>query len=144
MLQKRRRYMIHQFALWVAGGGRIPAWCKQHGVGVTTGYRWYKREEVRRLVDEYRARVVDRAIGRMARSLGKAVKKIVDLIETAQTDAVKLAAAKALVEKLIDVQNHAELRAELKRLDQRLESQEERRRARANSKHPKPDRPARG
>jgi hypothetical protein len=139
---KKQKHLIHRFALWVAGGGKIAVWCKKHGVTTRTGNRWYKEEAVRRMVEEYRGRAVDRVIGKMARSLGKAVAKIVELIETGQTDAVKLAAAKALVEKLIDVQNHAELRAELKRLDERLESQEERRRARANSKHPKPDRPA--
>jgi hypothetical protein len=144
MPTKHRKYLIHQFALWVAGGGKIPAFCKEHGMNAVTGRRWYRDESVRRLVDEYRGRAVDRAIGKMAGSLGKAVAKIIALIDAGQTDAVKLAAAKALVEKLIDVQNHAELRAELKRLDARLESQEERRGARANSKPPKPDRPARG
>jgi hypothetical protein len=144
MAARHRKYLIHQFALWVAGGGKIAAWCKEHGVSLGTGLRWYRDESVRRLVEEYRNRVVDRAIGKMARGLGKAVKKLIELIETAQTDAVKLAAAKALVEKLIDVQNHAELRVELKRLDERLASQEERRRARANSKPPRPDRPDRG
>jgi hypothetical protein len=144
MAARHRKYLIHQFALWVAGGGKIAAWCKGHGVSLGTGLRWYRDESVRRLVEEYRNRVVDRAIGKMARGLGKAVKKLIELIETAQTDAVKLAAAKALVEKLIDVQNHAELRIELKRLDERLEAQEERRRARANPKPQRPDRPARG
>jgi hypothetical protein len=110
--------------------GKIPPWCKEHGVSPVTGRRWYRDESVRRLIEEYRNRVVDRAIGQMARGLGKAVKKMIELIEKGRTDAVKLGAAKALIEKLIDVQNHAELRAELKRLDQRLESQEQRRRAR--------------
>ncbi len=124
---RHRKYMIHQFAVWVAGGGKVATWCKEHKINVATGYRWYRDEEVRRLIEEYRGRAVDRAIGKIARNLGKAVEKIVALIEEGQTDAVKLGAAKALVEKLIDVQNRAEFRAELKRLDERLRAEEERR-----------------
>jgi hypothetical protein len=113
-----------QLALWVAGGGKVSAWCKANNLARTTGYKWYATDEFRRMVEEYRSRAVDRAIGTMARSLGKAVEKIVDLIEQGQTDAVKLAAAKALVDKLIDVQNHAELKADLRRLGERLDEQE--------------------
>jgi hypothetical protein len=117
-----------QLALWVAAGGKVSAWCKANGFARTTGYKWYAQPEFRRMVEEYRRRAVDRAIGKMARSLGKAVAKIVELIEQAQTDAVKLAAAKALVEKLIDVQDHAELQADLRRLEERLAAAEEGRR----------------
>jgi hypothetical protein len=138
---KHRKNSINRFALWVAGGGKVSAWCKEHGVSAKTGYRWYKDDECQRMVEEYRRRAVDRAIGRMARSLGKAVEKIVDLISNGQTDAVKLSAAKALVEKLIDVQNHAELKSDLRRLDDRLDAQEKRR-ASGTAKAPKSGRPA--
>ncbi len=74
---------------------------------------------------------MDRAIGKMSESLGKAVEKIIELIEQGQTDVVKLAAAKALVDRLIDLQNHADLRADLRRLDERLEAQEQREQRRA-------------
>jgi hypothetical protein len=135
----RKKNLLHDFALWVAGGGDIPSWCEEHGVRLETGYRWSKDDECRRMVEEYRSRAVDSAIGRMARSLGDAVEKIVELIEKGQTDSVKLSAAKVLVEKLIAVQNHAELRVELHRLNERLAVQEERR-ARASAKDRKPDR----
>jgi hypothetical protein len=114
-----------QLALWVAAGGKVRVWCKKHNVARTTGYKWYATDEFRRMVDEYRRRAVDRAIGKMAVSLGKAVETMVELIERGQTDVVKLAAAKALVDRLIDVQNHAELKADLRHLDERLEAQED-------------------
>jgi hypothetical protein len=79
------------------------------------------------MVQEYRRRAVDRAIGKMAGSLGKAVQKMVELIERGQTDVVKLAAAKSLVDRLIDVQHHAELKDDLERLGERLDAEEERR-----------------
>jgi hypothetical protein len=130
-----------QLALWVAGGGRVKHWYKKHGVSASTAYQWSKSAPFKRLVEEYRRRALDRAIGRMARGLGKAVEKITELIEAGQTDAVKLSAAKTLVDKLIDVQNHAELRADLRRLDERL-GREEERRASGNPKPPAPAGPA--
>jgi hypothetical protein len=125
----------------VAGGGRVNKWYAENGVSRTAAYRWYRSDAFKRMVEEYRRRAVDRAIGRMAKSLGKAVEKIIHLIEQGQTDAVKLSAAKALVDKLIVVQNHAELTADLRRLNQRLEDQEKRR-ARGNPKDPGQARPA--
>jgi hypothetical protein len=113
-----------QLALWVAAGGKVADWCKANGVARTTGYKWYAQPGFREMVGEYRRRAVDRAIGKMAKGLGKAVAKIVELIEKGQTDVVKLAAAKALVDRLIDVQNHAELQADLRRLREQLGAEE--------------------
>jgi hypothetical protein len=137
----RKKTLIHDFSLWVAAGGDIPSWCETHGMRLETGYRWYKDDDCRRMVAEYRTRAVDLAIGEMAQSLGKAVKKIIHLIEEGETDGVKLSAARTLVDKLIAVQNHAELKSDLKRLDERLGAQEERR-ARATATTRKPDRKA--
>jgi hypothetical protein len=114
-----------KLALWVAGGGKVPAWCRAHGVARQTAYKWYATDEFRRMVEEYRSRAVDRAIGQMARGLGKAVGKMVELIDRAQTDAVKLAAAKALIDKLIEVQEHANLKADVRRLSERLDDARE-------------------
>jgi ABC-type uncharacterized transport system ATPase component len=115
-----------QLALWVAAGGRISVWCKAHNIARQTGYKWYATDEFRRMVEEYRRRAVDRAIGKMARSLEKAVEKMVELIERGQTDAVKLAAAKTLVDKLIEIQEHADLKADMARLSERLDDARER------------------
>jgi hypothetical protein len=137
----RKRTLIYDFSLWIAAGGDVRSFCDEHGVRLDTGYRWYRDEECRQMVEEYRTRAVDLAIGKMARSLGAAVEKIVKLIEEGDTDNVKLSAAKTLVDKLIAVQNHAELKSDLKRLDERLGAQEERR-ARATATTRKPDRKA--
>lgn len=84
---------------------------------------------------------MDLAIGQMARSLGKAVEKIIHLIEEGQTDGVKLSAARTLVDKLIAVQSHAELKSDLERLNERLGTQEDRR-AGGVAKTRQADRPA--
>jgi uncharacterized membrane-anchored protein len=118
---------FYQLALAVAAGTQIPAWCKENQVAVRTAYHWYKKEEFKALVREYRRRAVDRAIGMMAKHLAKAVAKIVRLIEEGQNDSIKLSAAKTLIDKLIDVESHSELKTELRKINERLTVQEKRR-----------------
>ncbi len=119
--------LFHQLALAVAEGRSVASWCKANGVATRTGYDWFTRDEFQRLVTAYRRRAEEQAIGRMAKNLGKAVNKVVQLIEEGLDDHVKLAAAEVLIDKLLVVRGHAELEAELRRLDERLEAQEDRR-----------------
>ena len=101
---------------------------RRHGLGLVrqargqarTGYEWSKKPSFRRLVDELRHRVVDRAIGKMTKNLNKAVDTIIRLMKDGQSDSVKLGAARLLIEKLIDVQSHSELEVELRQLNERL------------------------
>ena len=95
-------------------------------VAMRTAYAWHERDEFRRLVTAYRRCAEDRAIGRMARGLGKAVETIVRLIEEGADDQVMLSAADSLIDKLLDVRNHAELGDELRRLEVRLAAEERR------------------
>ena len=118
---------FYQLAIAVAAGSKIPAWCKEHGVAVRTAYHWYKSDSFKQLVREYRRRAVDRAIGKMAKNLTKAVETIVRLIEEGQNDSVKLMAAKTLIDKLMDVESHSELKADLHQINERLAAQEKRR-----------------
>ena len=73
--------LFHQLALAVAAGRSVASWCKEYRVLRRTAYAWYKRAEFQRLVAEYRRRAEDRALGRIAKDLDKAVEKIVELIE---------------------------------------------------------------
>src|SRR5262249_42594797 len=99
--------LIDQLAVSVAEGRSVVTWCQKHGVATRTAYHWYKAERFQRLVAEYRRRAVDRAIGKMGRKLGKAVGKIVRLVEKGQDGKVKLAAAKTLIDRLLEVQSRA-------------------------------------
>ena len=116
--------LFYQLALAVAAGSKITAWCKEHDVAVRTAYHWYKSDAFKQLVREHQRRTVDRAIGKMVKQLTKAVDKIVQLIEEGQNDSVKLTAAKTLIDRFIDVECHAELKAEIYKLDERLTAAE--------------------
>jgi hypothetical protein len=92
----------HQFARWIASGGTVASWCRESGVPVPTAYRWYRADGFRRLIARYRRPMVDRAIDEMARSLGRAVAALDERIERGPTDADKLAAARALIDGMLD------------------------------------------
>ncbi len=119
--------LFRDLALFIAAGGRVASWCESHEVARGTAYHWYRTDAFRQLVDEFRRRAVDRAIGKMAKNIGKAVEKIVKLVEDGESQAIQLSAAKSLIDKLVHVQNHAEMKDELRRLDDRLAAQEQRR-----------------
>jgi predicted flavoprotein YhiN len=109
-------------ARWVAGDGKVATWCRHHEVPLRTAYRWYRSEWFRRLVKAYRRPMVDRAIGKMARDMSKAVETIDRLVERGETEGVKLAAARAMVSSVLNVRRYAELKAEIRRLEERIES----------------------
>ncbi len=114
-------------ALFVAAGGKVTSWCEANEVARGTAYQWRRNEAFERLVAEFRRRAVDRAIGKMTKNLGKAVEKIVELVEGGESQAVQLSAAKSLIDKLVHVQGHTAVNDELRRLDERLAAEEKRR-----------------
>jgi hypothetical protein len=118
--------LFRNLALFVAAGGKVATWCDSN-VARGTAHHWYRSDEFQRLVADFRRRAVDRAIGKMAKNLGKAVEKIVKLVEEGESQAIQLSAAKSLIDKLVHVQNHTEVKDELRRLDDRLSAQEKRR-----------------
>jgi hypothetical protein len=105
-----------QLAVWVAGGGRVAAWCREHGINRGLAYDWYGAPWFQQLVQTHRRRAVDRAIGQMERSFSKAVETVVRLVDKGANDAVKLAASQALIDMLLGVSSQAQLLAELRRL----------------------------
>jgi hypothetical protein len=106
-----------------------------------TAYDGHRSGDFQRLVEEFRRRAVDEAIGKMSKNLGKAVEKIVELVEKGTSESVQLSAAKTLIDKLLQVQSQAELKDEIRRLDERLAAAEAERES-GRRKSPGAGRPA--
>ena len=115
-----------QFAKWVAEGGKVADWCRERGVATGTAYDWYRADWFRRLVEGHRRPALERAIGQMKDSLETAIGELGRLVREGADDGVKLGAATALIDRMIDVQSHAELRARIRWLEARLSAQERR------------------
>jgi hypothetical protein len=111
---------MRKCALARALGESLKEWSEANGVPPRTVRGWAMTPEFKALVESHRARIVDQAIGKLTRHLTKAVQEMGRLIKEGKDDGIKLAAAKALVDRLIAVHSHAELRARYDELRARL------------------------
>jgi hypothetical protein len=116
-----------QLALAVANGQSIARWANEHKVGVRTAHTWAKAPEFRSEVAELRARLLDRAIGVLARRVAANAGQINRLASKAESEAVRLAAARAGIADLLGASRFVELRAEVEELKQQLAAERARR-----------------
>lgn len=107
-------------ALWLAEGKQLSVWSASNDVPARTARDWATKPEFKAKVSAIRDEFVDAVVGEMKADLKKARAKISSLIETADSDSVKLAAARAMISDMISLANHAdqarqlvELRAEV-------------------------------
>ena len=112
--------LINSLALAVAGGKRVAAWAKAHDVAPRTAYTWTKRPGFRAKVARLRRRVLDRAVGQLAAAAAKNAAEINKLATGAESEAVRLAAARAALADLIQVQRHLALEDRVAELEKRV------------------------
>jgi hypothetical protein len=114
-------------ALHVANGGTVPPWCEKSGVAKSTAYEWQKTAWFQRMVEEYRRRAVDSALGLSSANLRNAVERLVKLIDTEPAGSLQLAAARALLDQHVKLDSHTDFKTKLEDLNQRLAAEEKRR-----------------
>jgi hypothetical protein len=129
------RALRNKLALAVANGKAIAKWAREHEVGVRTAHTWAKDPDFRAHVAELRRRLLDRAIGVLARRAAANAAQINKLASTATSEAVRLAAARAGIADLMGASQFAQIRAEVEELKQELAKEKERR-ARDASQNP--------
>jgi hypothetical protein len=81
-----------ELAVAVAQGKSVAAWARQNDVPIATAYRWAKDPDLRRQVQDWRRRCLDRALGEMASHSRRAARAMVQLSENADSDSVRLVA----------------------------------------------------
>jgi len=87
-----------QLAMAIAQGKSIAGWARQNGVPRRTAQRWATEPDVRRQVEDWRRRVLDRALGYMAGRSMWAVRGITKLGEKAESESVQLRARRAILQ----------------------------------------------
>jgi hypothetical protein len=92
-----------QLALAVATGKSIALWARRNGVATRTAQRWAAEPDVRRLVEDSRRRILDRALGYMTGRSMWAVRGIAKLGEAAESESVQLRARRAILHDQIAV-----------------------------------------
>jgi hypothetical protein len=83
-----------ELALALARGVSVASWARTNNVPRSTAFLWAKDPEVRSVVEECRCRALDQAIGRMTKHSNWAADVIISVAEDAQSDSVKLRAAR--------------------------------------------------
>jgi hypothetical protein len=101
----------------------IAAWADRHQIPRRTAYRWSRLPEVRQAVERIRRRCLDRAAGRLARHATAAAETVAKLARSAESEAVKLAAARAVLADLQAVQNYQAHEERIRELERRVHGQ---------------------
>ena len=107
-------------ALALAGGSTVKAWAMAHDVPERTAYTWARSPEVRTKVRRIQRRALERAIGRLSRHAAAAAAQIATLAKDAQSEAVKLQAARAVLADLMQVTDYADHEDRITALERRL------------------------
>jgi hypothetical protein len=121
---KNNESKLEHLAMHVACGGSVASFARDHEIPRRTAYLWTKSDGFSEKVADYRDRVIDRLVGRLAKLGGKAVQGIGVLAEKAESEAVRLQACRAVLSDLIGIGNYAtnarqfeELKAQVKALE---------------------------
>jgi hypothetical protein len=113
-------------AIAIAQGKSISLWARENEVPRRTAFRWANNPDVRRQVEDWRRRSLDRVIGSMAGHSLRAVKALIKLSETAESESVQLRALRAVLADQMAIAKQANL-------EYRVSQLEEKKRARIGS-----------
>jgi hypothetical protein len=121
MPSKRNENRLNSLAFAVAAGRSVASWCGEHKIPKRTAYDWTKLPEFKVMVSAHRRRLIDVGLGKLTKHVGKAVAQIAELATSAESESVRLAAARAILSELIAIGNYADLEARVADLEARAE-----------------------
>jgi hypothetical protein len=119
MAQRGRRNADHRLLLALACGATVESAARQAGVSESTAYRRLAAPEFRRQLQNLRADMVQRTAGMLTAAAGEAVKTLLSLQQATTPAAVRLGAARAILELGLKVREIADLEERLAALEQR-------------------------
>lgn len=91
--------------------------CKRCHLSASTVQRRMQEPAFVALVAELRTRMIDKAIGRLSRVAGKAVRTLERLLES-ETDGIRLQAASLVLAHAVKLREHAEFTQRIERLEE--------------------------
>src|SRR5262245_17224870 len=124
MAENGRRKGDAALVLALASGQTVRDSARAAGVGERTATRRLADADFRRRVIETRAALVERATGQMADAMSAAAEALRKLLE-ARSEAVRLGAARAVLELGMKLRESAELEQRLDELERRLDEARE-------------------
>jgi hypothetical protein len=104
---------MNALALHVAKGLEISEWCRENGVSRNTAKFWAGQEVFKQKVHQIRQTWLDQAVGRYNAALIEASEIIQTMARSEKNAAVRLQAARAIGQDMINFDRHGKMRAEL-------------------------------
>ena len=109
-----------QLAMAIAQGKSTAGWARQNNVPERTARRWATEPDVRRQVEDWRRRILDRALGYMAGRSMWAVRGIAKLGEAAESESVQLRARRAVLQDQIAVSKFSNFEYRMAELEEEV------------------------
>ena len=103
------------FALHLAHGESVASAAKRVRIAESTAHRWKKHPEVRQAIEDYRRSFLEVASNRLASIATRAVETLADLLRS-ETEKIRLASAKAILDSSIKLKEVAELEQDIERI----------------------------
>jgi hypothetical protein len=119
-VSKRTNQDLSGLSAAIAAGETIAAWADKKQIPRRTAYRWSRLPEVRQAVERIRRRCLDRCAGTLARHATAAAATVAKLARSAESEAVKLAAARAVMADLMQVTDYSRFDDRLTELERRV------------------------
>lgn len=110
----------HGLALGLARGRTVRQAAREAGFSERQAHRYVKQEDFQRLVSTLRTDIVDQAVGLLVAASARAVRTLSKLLDD-KSSAIRLNAAKCILEMSVRYQEHGELIDRLDELERRLE-----------------------
>jgi hypothetical protein len=120
---KRRSTVNKQerVATLLASGVSVRAAAKDAGVAESTVYEWQQNDpEFPRLVAKYRARLIERTLGKLSAVAARAVRTLSDCLKEPTADPVRVRAAAVILERLVAIREHQDLAERLAELEAKV------------------------
>jgi hypothetical protein len=112
-----------QLALALAQGVSIARWAHANEVPAPTAFRWGRDPAVRKAVESYRRRTIDQAVGLMAMNFTKAARVIIAVAREAESESVRLRAARAIFSDMMTVSKYIGLEERMSEIEAQVAQQ---------------------
>lgn len=123
-LSNEKSKFFEGLAVLVAQGQSIASAASQVDCANSTAYRIAKTDDFKAEVNRLRSECVSDAIGMLSNACTQAVEVIIDLMQNAQDERIKLRAATSILERFEKLSDHHELRERIEALEANDEANE--------------------
>ena len=120
MSESPRKDTKVQLAIALAQGISAGKWARANEVPRNRAYRWAKDPSVRKAAESYRRRTIDQAVGKMTKHTNRAVDIIFTIANEAESDSVRLRAARAIFSDMMAVSEHSGLEVRMTEIEEKL------------------------